>query len=73
MTKTIIIKIQDMRCASCAMNIDGALEDTQGVISVNTNYAKGESQVEYDPAYVGLEKLLQVIKGVGYGAELKII
>ena len=42
------LKIEGMHCASCAMNIDFDLEDLDGVKSSNTNYAKSETEVEFD-------------------------
>ena len=35
----VTLKITGMHCPSCAMNIDGALEDTAGVIEAETSYA----------------------------------
>ena len=32
--------IKGMYCSACAMNIDGELEDTEGVEESNTNYVK---------------------------------
>ena len=38
--KKLVLKIKGMHCTSCAMNIDGELEDTKGVKEANTSYAK---------------------------------
>jgi len=67
--KAITLKIQDMHCTSCAMNIDGELEDTEGVLSSSTNYAKALTRVEFDEEKVGVEKLLEAVKRAGYNAE----
>lgn len=64
--ETIILKIDGMHCMSCSMNIDGALEDTPGVIEADTNYAKGESKVIFDPEQVTTKKMSQVIEKLGY-------
>lgn len=56
------IKITGMHCVSCAMNIDGALEDLEGVKSANTSYAKSQTEVEYDERKISLEKIKQIIK-----------
>jgi len=61
-------KITGMHCTSCAMNIDGELEDTEGVKESNTNYAKQETEVEFDEKKVSEEKIAKVIKSVGYTA-----
>lgn len=64
--ETIALKIDGMHCMSCSMNIDGELEDTPGVIEADTNYAKGESTITFDPKKVNREKLSQVIEKLGY-------
>jgi copper chaperone CopZ len=37
-----------MHCASCALNIERALEDTPGINTANVNYALIEAAVDYD-------------------------
>lgn len=59
-------KIDGMHCTSCAMNIDGELEDTPGVLEATTNYARQETLVRYDDAVVRPEELSMVIKKTGY-------
>ena len=57
-----------MHCVSCAMNIDFDLEDTEGVKSVNTSYAKAECVVEYEENKLDKNKIIEVIKKTGYQA-----
>lgn len=71
MTKKIKLKISGMHCTSCAMSIDGDLEDNvKGVKASNTNYAKGETEVEYEEE-VKVEQIIIQIKETGYIAEVK--
>ncbi len=70
MIKKIFI-IEGMHCASCAMNIDGELEDTAGVKDVRTNYAKALTEVEYDEGLINDSKIIEVIKKAGYAANTK--
>lgn len=65
----MIFKISGMHCNSCAMNIDGELEDTGKVISVSTSYAKGQTVVEFDPHKISEEEIKEIIGKVGYTAE----
>ena len=67
MTK-LKLKIDGMHCSSCAMNIDGELEDTEGIISSNTNYAKQHTEVEYDQDKINDKNIIEIIKRVGYQA-----
>lgn len=61
--------IKGMHCTSCAMNIDGELEDTKGVKSASTNYAKQKLVVEYDETYLSEKDITNIVKEVGYTAE----
>ncbi len=65
----ITLKISGMHCGSCAMNIDGELEDTGKVVSVSTSYAKQQTEVEFDPALISEEEIKVIIGKVGYAAE----
>jgi Cu+-exporting ATPase len=72
MTKKVILKITGMHCTSCAMNIDGDLEDmVKGIKSSNTNYAKAETEVEFDEKEAKIEQIIGQIKKTGYQAEIQ--
>ncbi len=60
-----------MHCTACAMNIDFDLEDLEGVKSVKTNYAKQESEIEFDEEKVKIEEVFKVIQKLGYQATVK--
>lgn len=64
--KTAIFKIVNMHCTSCALAIDAELEETNGVISSNTCYAKSQTQVKFYPEKITLLKILNIIKKAGY-------
>jgi len=59
-------KIDGMHCTSCAMNIDGELEDL-GVTSSKTSYAKSQIEVSFDPDVVTEEAIKRTITDLGYG------
>lgn len=63
-------KITGMHCTSCALTIDMELEDTEGIVESNTNYARGETEVKFDMDKVSDKHIIEVIKNVGYTAEL---
>ncbi|MBS7633345.1 copper-translocating P-type ATPase [Candidatus Bathyarchaeota archaeon] len=64
-TKTTI-KISGMHCAACAQTIEKALRKEKGVATANVNLATEKAFVEYDPAKVTLERIMDVIKEAGY-------
>jgi len=64
--KTIKLKLEGLHCTSCIMNIEGELEDTPGVKKVSASYAKSEAEVTFDESAVSIEKILGIIKKLGY-------
>ena len=68
MFKKVVFTIHGMNCTACAMNIDGDLEDTGKVKSVRTNYAKAQTEVEFDPKAISEKDIMEIIKQTGYTA-----
>lgn len=64
--ETLKLKISGMHCSSCAMNIDNSLEDISGVISSKTNYAKGETEITYQPGQSIDVPAKKAIEALGY-------
>ncbi len=67
--KKIKLKIEGMHCTSCAMNIDGELEDAEGVKESNTNYAKSETEVIFEKNIISETVIIEIIEKVGYKAK----
>lgn len=67
--KNLKLKINGMHCSSCAMDIDGQLEDN-GVEESKTSYAKSITEVKFDPAKISEEKVLETIRDIGYSAAI---
>lgn len=61
-------KIAGMHCSSCAMDIDGELEDN-GVEESKTSYIKSVTEVKYDPNIIDEKKILSIINKLDYKAE----
>lgn len=68
-TKKLKLKINGMHCSSCAMLIDGDLEDLEGVKSAQTSFHKQECEVEVEGDKVDVNKLIETVKNTGYQAE----
>lgn len=68
--KMIKLKINGMHCVSCCLNIDGTLEETQGVIESKTKYASSLSEVTFDPLKIDQNKITAIIKKLGYNVSL---
>ena len=53
------------------MNIDFDLEDLDGIKSAKTNYAKQESEIEFDEEKLDVGKIIETIRKTGYESEIK--
>lgn len=63
-------KVSGMHCTSCAMNIEGELEDLRGVMKANVNFAKQLTHVEYDEKIVSSQQIIATIQKLGYEVNL---
>jgi Cu+-exporting ATPase len=61
-----------MTCAACSGRVQRTLERADGVASANVNLMTGAATVAYDPAITSPERLVDAIRGTGYGAELPL-
>ncbi len=71
MMKNIQLDLLDMHCASCALNIENALKKTEGVVTVNVNYATARAQIEVSDQTLDSNDLIKVVKKAGYTARAK--
>ena len=62
-----------MTCAACSGRVQRSLEKSPGVRSANVNLMTGAATVEFDPAATSPDRLVETIRGTGYGAELPSI
>jgi len=60
------IKLSNLDCPSCAIDLDLTLEELPGVTSAKTNYAKSEINISFDPKKITLQKIKSAIKSAGY-------
>ena len=65
--KTVKLKLSGMHCPSCAMNVDGALEEIEGAREARTSYAKAETVLTVDETAVDMEKVKREVVNLGYG------
>jgi copper chaperone CopZ len=68
--ENITLKLSGLHCTSCATNIDLTLEDLPGVIEANTNYAKSELKLSFDPTKTSLAQIKSTIESLGYSLTL---
>jgi Cu+-exporting ATPase len=69
---TVTLGIIGMTCSSCSAVIEKTLARVTGVQSAAVNLAAETATVVFDPAVVGLDTLINAVKGAGYDAVLRV-
>ncbi|MDE3199511.1 MAG: copper-translocating P-type ATPase [Acidobacteriota bacterium] len=69
-TESLSIPVLGMSCAACQHHVEEALKATDGVESARVDLMAHRAAVEFDPAKVAPELLLQAIRSAGYDAVL---
>jgi P-type Cu+ transporter len=60
------LPIEGMTCASCVNRVERFLSKTPGVVEANVNLATEQARVQFDPAVVGRNELVQAVQAAGY-------
>jgi len=66
--QTTELKISGMDCRVCSGLIQRKLLETPGVVKAEVRYPTGSARVEFDATRTSTEKLVAVVKDVGYEA-----
>ena len=69
-TKSVTMPVTGMSCASCAHNIERTVGKLPGVGEVNVNFAAEQAVISFDSGQVDVKKLIDGIKGAGYGVAI---
>ncbi|MEO0084878.1 MAG: heavy metal translocating P-type ATPase [candidate division WOR-3 bacterium] len=64
--KTVTISIKGMTCASCVLTIENALKKLPGIAQVSVNLASENAIIKFDENRIGLKKIKETIKAMGY-------
>lgn len=67
-SKTVVIPVEGMTCASCAANVKRVLKAIDGVFEAKIDLRKRSATVQFDEARVSPERLVERINGLGYKA-----
>jgi Cu+-exporting ATPase len=68
--EAITIPVTGMTCAACQARVQRTLAKQPGVKEASVNLMMQSASVEYDPAVLTPDDLVQAIRKTGYGAEL---
>ena len=69
----VVLDLEGMTCASCAMRIEKGLKKAPGVIEANVNLATEKASVVYDPSQTNLEQMVRSVEAVGYKATPEVV
>lgn len=68
--ESVVIPVKGMSCMACVAKTKQTLRAVPGVAEVEVKLSPGSATVKYDPSRVTPDKLVGVIKELGYEAEL---
>lgn len=66
--ENLTLKLRGMSCASCASNIEDAIQAVPGVSDCNVNFGAEQATINYDPQKTNLEKIQDAVEAAGYSA-----
>jgi copper chaperone CopZ len=64
------ITVTGMSCDNCAAHVSQALTDLPGTANVKVDLKSGIATLDYDPAAVSVNNLIEAIEEEGYKAAL---
>lgn len=70
-TEKVEFDIVGMTCAACATRIEKGLTKLNGVVQSNVNLALEKASVEYNPALVSPNEMINKVSKLGYQATVK--
>ncbi|WP_188453302.1 copper chaperone CopZ [Virgibacillus oceani] len=62
----LTLDIKGMTCDHCKAAVTGALEELNGVASVEVKLDKGTADVTYDEAKVSVDQMKETVEDQGY-------
>ena len=69
-TNSVSFPVTGMTCAACQARVQRSLAGKPGVTEASVNLITKTASVQYDPAIVTPEQLVQAVRSTGYGADL---
>ena len=67
--ETLTLKLRGMSCASCAKNVEEAIQAVPGVNECVVNFGIEQATVKYEPQKTNLETIQHAVSEAGYSAE----
>ncbi|GLU19365.1 hypothetical protein SLE2022_356200 [Rubroshorea leprosula] len=65
-TRTVMLKIGNIKCASCATSIESVLRELNGVKNVTVSPLRGQAAIQYIQKVITAKKLKETIENAGF-------
>ncbi|GLT82201.1 hypothetical protein SLE2022_006060 [Rubroshorea leprosula] len=65
-TRTVMFKIGNIKCASCATSIESVLRQLDGIKNVTVSPLQGQAAIQYIPKLITAKKLKETIEDAGF-------
>ncbi|KAJ8329251.1 Cu(2+)-transporting P-type ATPase [Batrachochytrium dendrobatidis] len=72
-TKTTIIEVQGMTCASCVASIERHLQSQLGIVSCKVALSLERAEVEFDPSVLSEQNISEMINDIGFEARTLVL
>lgn len=69
MMETVNLRLKGMGCASCATQIEQAIQGVPGVEECSVNFSAEQARVKYNPRKANLDRIQSAVSEAGYTAE----
>ncbi len=66
--KKLEVKIDGMTCDACQNHVNHAVNDLNGIVSIETSCVKGNSIIEYDKTKTNQDVIKRAVESTGYTA-----
>ncbi|CAG8546337.1 16943_t:CDS:1 [Cetraspora pellucida] len=68
--RTCHIQVHGMSCASCVSSIERVVRNAPGIVSIEVSLLVEHATVEYDPAVINEDEIVNMINDIGFEASL---
>ena len=72
-TRAVTLRVRGMTCGACAVSIEKALKEADGVVDARVSYKRREAWIKYDDQKITVTRLREIIKSLGFKAVEKKI
>lgn len=66
----VTLRSNDLSCPSCVAKIESALAKTEGVNEAKVHFNSGRIVLDFDESKVDVERLREIVRGIGYETEV---